>query len=130
MRYIIFGLLAVIAAISIIEERLSQAATPGIEMVSDGKGSLVPVQGMAPNPTKDVVLTGKSQTIDISADTAWKAYTAAEAKFRVMTSATKVGIQHTFPAAMWDGDVINHNITPGKKVYLNFSGASGTMRRQ
>ena len=105
----------------------SQATTaPGIEMVPDGFGMYAPVQGIAPNYRKDVTLTGKSQTIDVTSDSQWIIHTASDAKYRTMSSATKTGIQHTMSNG--GGEVVNHGVT--SKVYLNLSGATGTLRRR
>lgn len=104
------------------------AATPpaGLQLAPDGKGGYVAVQGIAPKYRKDVALTGASQTIDVTNDTAWYVNLTADAKFRTMSSATKSGIQHTLHDGQ--GEVIDHSST--SKTFLNLSGASGTLRRQ
>lgn len=100
------------------------AAKPDLERDFTGQK----IQGLAPNFTKDVATTGVSQTINITDNLAWKFYPATDAKFRTMSSATKVGFQHTAPGATWTSEIVNHSVT--KNTFLNLSGGGvGTLRR-
>ena len=86
-----------------------------------------PVPGIAPDYRKDVILTGKSQVVEVTRDLAWKAYTATDAVYRTMSSSTKTGIAHTHSGGSWGGEVVNHSTS---RTFLNFTGATGTLRRQ
>jgi hypothetical protein len=85
-------------------------------------GNNTPIQGFGGNEKKDVVITGKSQNINITQNTCWQVYTPTAGIFRTMTSATKVGIAHTLPAGAWYGEVVNGYAS--KNRFLNISGAS------
>lgn len=86
------------------------------------------IQGIAPDPRKDIVLTGNSQTIEVTNDASWKCYSPTGGIYRTMSSATKVGTAHSLPTSQWHGEVVNRRFDNDGKCFLNISGAvaSGT----
>lgn len=110
-----------------------QIATGGMgqapdKMPEDTVGRVI--QDIAPLPSKDVSLTGVSQTVNLTGDTKWKCNSSTGGIFRVMTSATKIGIAHKVPTDQWYGETVNHKSVISGAAFLNISGATGTCRRQ
>lgn len=98
------------------------------EMATDARG--VKIQGWAPLKKNDIALTGYSQTINVTDAIAWGVYVAADTKFRVMSTATKAGVQHTISSGSWHVEVIPNPNKVADYTYLNFStvGGAGTFR--
>jgi len=92
------------------------------ELPRDGQGQKI--QACAPTIKNDVALTGNSQTINVTDANCWAGFVAADTKFRVMSTTTKVGIQHTIPSGSW------HSESVSNYKYVNFStvGGVGTFR--
>lgn len=92
------------------------------ELPRDGMGQKL--QTCAPTLKNDALITGNSQTFNVSDSNCWMVYVAADTKFRVMSSPTKVGVSHTINGGTWFVE------TPSDYKYVNFStiGASGTFR--
>ena len=91
------------------------AAKP--ELPRDGQG--MKIQGFAPSGKKSVQLTVNSQNINHSDDIRWSVYTPTACGFRLMSTATKVGIKHTLPANAVTERAVN-SATP----YVNYSGCT------
>lgn len=92
------------------------------ELPRDGKGQKL--QTCAPTLKNDAVITGNSQTFNVTDSNCWMAYVSADTKFRVMTSTTKVGVVHTMTGGSWFVE------TPSDYKYVNISsaGSVGTFR--
>lgn len=84
-----------------------------------------PIQGLAPDSTKDVSLTGTSVTTDMSGDLGWAVYCAADSIYRTMPTSTKAGAAKTIPSTTWHSRVINT-----KSPFINISGCTGKLERQ
>jgi len=87
------------------------------ELPRDGQG--MKIQGFAPSGKKSVQLTVNSQTTNYTDDIRWSVYTPTACGFRLMSTATKVGIKHTLPANATTERVVN-SATP----YVNYSGCT------
>lgn len=92
------------------------------ELPKDGRE--VKLQACAHTLINDVALTGNSQTISVDKANCWSAYVVAAGKFRVMSTTTKVGVQHTMPAGSWYTEVISNY----KYVNMSTTGATGSFR--
>jgi len=80
------------------------------------------MQACTPTIANDALLTGNSQTINVTDANCWTAYTVADTKFRIMSTATKRGIQHTMPGGSWKTEAVENY------KYINISGSTGTFR--
>lgn len=110
--------LAIILVITLLTAGACWAVKSDLQV--DGKG--IRLQACAPRIANGAVLTGNSQTISVDGANCWKVYVAADTKFRAMSTATKVGVQHTIPGGSWYTDIVSNY------KFVNFSGASGTFR--
>lgn len=88
----------------------------------DGKG--IRLQACAPNLKNDMVITGNSQNMNVTDSNCWAVYVANDTKFRAMSTATKVGVQHTIPGGSWYVEATGSN----KFINLSTAGATGTAR--
>ena len=86
--------------------------------------SVASAEEFAPNPRLEATLTGNSQTINMTGGAYWGANPTAACPFRVMSTATKVGIKHTAPANVWTIRKIGKG-----SAFVNFS-CPGTLQRQ
>jgi hypothetical protein len=84
------------------------------------------LQGFAPNGNKTTSLTVYKQTVNMSEDIAWRAYTPTACKFRSMSTTTQRGATQTLPANTATNMVVN-TTTP----FINFTGCTnGELQRQ
>lgn len=92
------------------------------ELPRDGKGQKL--QTCAPTLKNDAIVTGNNQTFNVTDANCWMVYVGNDTKFRVMTSATKVGVAHTITGGSWFVE------TPSDYKYVNISsaGSTGTFR--
>jgi hypothetical protein len=90
----------------------------------DGTGQKL--QGFAPDGRKSSALTANSVVKDMTSDVRWSAYTPTACKFRILSTATKVGPAYTLPAGATTERVVNQS-TP----FGNWTGCtSGELFRQ
>jgi len=92
------------------------------ELPKDGRDTKI--QACAPKLKNDTVVTGNSQTINVTDSNCWAVYVASDTKFRTMSTATKVGIQHTLPGGQWYVEATGSN----KFINISTAGATGTAR--
>lgn len=92
------------------------------ELPRDGGGQKL--QACVPTLKNDVTVTGNSQTFNVTDANCWTAYVSSASKFRVMSTATKVGVQHTFPAGIWKNEFVSNY----KYVNMSTVGATGSFR--
>jgi len=76
---------------------------------------------IAPDPTKDFVLTVNSQNVDMSNNLRWRVYTPTACVYRVMSSATVVGNKHTLLAGAFTQFNVNHATA---SVQVRYSGCA------
>lgn len=86
------------------------------ELAKDGRKTKV--DGFAPDPAKDIVLTGNSQTIDMTDDIAWGLSPVANCTYRNHSTATVVGNVKTIIGGTERVRVVNENA-----VHATYSGA-------
>jgi len=97
------------------------------ELPRDGQGQKI--QAFAPDMSKTSFLTVYSTLINISNDLRWNVYTPTACKFRVLSSATKIGTALTLPANSFTEQVINRNSSVYK--FFNSTGcANAELKRQ
>lgn len=112
--------LIVIVLSLIVLSGIAWATKPDLQ--KDGTGQKI--QACAPTLKNDIAVTGNSQTFNVTNATCWSAYVSAASKFRVMSTATKVGVQHTFPATTWRSETVSNY----KYVNMSTVGATGSFR--
>lgn len=86
------------------------------ELAKDGLKTKI--NGFAPDPSKEVVLTGKSQTIDMTDDVAWGLSPASDCSYRNHSTATKTGNLKTIAAGTDRVRVVN-----SKGIFATYTGA-------
>ena len=117
-------LIVVLGILAIATITWALPAIPPIQRTPDDKGGIIYIQGHAPNGKKDLTLVPASQTVDMTNDISWAAYTTTDCFYRNMSTATKAGKLKTIPSYGWHQRVVN-KITP----FTNFSGCTGSLER-
>lgn len=117
MKTIISVALTVLIASAIVYGVTDPGLTPPLQQTSNGV-----VQGYAPNGNKFQILTATAanNTVDNRKNVAFSVYGTSDFKFRLMSTATRVGALHTIPGGS-RVVFVKHWKTP----YVNFSSASG-----
>jgi len=85
-------------------------------------GGSTKLQACAPTLKNDSLITATSQHKNVTDANCWRFYAASDAKFRVQSSATKIGVQHTIPGGSWYTEAVSNY------KFVNFSGYVGTFR--
>lgn len=86
------------------------------ELQKDGKKTKI--NGFAPDPAKDVVLTGKKQAVNMTNDVAWGLTPASDCTYRNHSTATVRGNLKTIYAGTDRVRVVNENA-----VFYTYTGA-------
>ena len=120
-KLIIITLVAVAAAASIVYA--------GGVLQSDGVPNApgrMKIQGFAPDGKKSQALTvNRSGTISLSTSASYGAYSPTDCVYRIQSTATRAGLNHTLPGGQRLVNVVHEN-TP----FVSYSGcASGIFQR-
>lgn len=97
------------------------AALAGGFLEKDGSNQNV-IQGFAPNGKKSVAIGVVSQGVDMRQDAAWQVYAGAACKFRLQSTATKVGVTNTLTNAARSQVFYVNRATP----FVNFTGCTSS----
>jgi len=90
-----------------------------LQMVPDGQGAKVPVQGHASNGKKSQDLTVARTVVDHRSNTSWALYTPNDCKFALQSTATRSGKMRTWVGGIRGIEVVN-SATP----FVRYSGCT------